>query len=59
MGWVGWNGCGVVSTVVIASNLTAVEVVLSCIEVVVMVLTMMILVAIVEGWEKDHNLPKG
>ena len=48
-----------VSTFIIASNLTAVEVVLSCIEVVVGVLTMLILVAIVEGWEKDHNLPKG
>ena len=40
VGWVGWDGCGVVSTVVIIiSNPTAVEVVLSCIEVVVWVLT--------------------
>ena len=50
---------GVVSTVIIASNLTAVEVVLSCIEVVVGVLTMMIPVAKVEGWEEDQKLSKG
>ena len=51
--------CGVVSTVIMASNLTAVEVVFCCVEVVVGVLTMMIPVAIVEGWEEDQKLPKG
>ena len=39
--------------VIITSNPAAVKVDLSCIEVGVGVLTMMIPVAIVEGWEED------